>query len=453
MEGGFGFPFGGGDPEDLLRGLREFAEQQAESVQEAQREQFATLTLNTAVELTAAALGAARNRRARSTSRRSPSATRCACSSPRRSRWSARRARASCASAERTPSATSAGTSLGRRRLGRRADRRRRTRAPTVPTCPTAGRRRTTPRRGSRPRHRPPAAGRAEPSSSGSPRATSPGPRSPTPARRQAPERRGQARDRRRARRGDHERGEARAIARAYRDVLAAIERERLDSNISVKLTALGLELDLRPLPRQPRAIVARRGRATATSCASTWRTRRRRDDTLRLYRELREAGHDNVGIVLQAYLRRTLDDIARARRPAAERPALQGHLRRAAVDRVPRLRGGARELRPRARARCSTRGCYVGDRDARRVADPRGAAPRRASAGSSATSTSSRCCSACARSAATSSSREGHRLRVYVPFGEHWYEYSLRRLQENPAIAGYDRDRHASARVARPRR
>jgi hypothetical protein len=55
MEGGQGFPFGG-DPEDLLRGLREFAEQQAETVQEAQREQFATLTLNTAVELTAAAL-------------------------------------------------------------------------------------------------------------------------------------------------------------------------------------------------------------------------------------------------------------------------------------------------------------------------------------------------------------------------------------------------------------
>jgi hypothetical protein len=55
MEGGFNFPFGG-DPEDLLRGLREFAEQQAESVQEAQREQFATLTLNTAVDLTGAAL-------------------------------------------------------------------------------------------------------------------------------------------------------------------------------------------------------------------------------------------------------------------------------------------------------------------------------------------------------------------------------------------------------------
>lgn len=56
MEGGFSFPFGG-DPEELMRGLREFAEQQAESVAEAQREQFATLTLNTAVELTGAALG------------------------------------------------------------------------------------------------------------------------------------------------------------------------------------------------------------------------------------------------------------------------------------------------------------------------------------------------------------------------------------------------------------
>jgi hypothetical protein len=55
MEGGFGFPFGG-DPEELMRGLREFAEQQAEAVHESQREQFATLTLNTAVELTGAAL-------------------------------------------------------------------------------------------------------------------------------------------------------------------------------------------------------------------------------------------------------------------------------------------------------------------------------------------------------------------------------------------------------------
>ena len=57
MEGGGFVPFGGGDPEDMLRALREFAEQQAEGVKDAQREQFATLTLSTAVELTRAALG------------------------------------------------------------------------------------------------------------------------------------------------------------------------------------------------------------------------------------------------------------------------------------------------------------------------------------------------------------------------------------------------------------
>jgi proline dehydrogenase len=31
-----------------------------------------------------------------------------------------------------------------------------------------------------------------------------------------------------------------------------------------------------------------------------------------------------------------------------------------------------------------------------------------------------------------------GHPLRIYVPYGEQWYEYSLRRLQENPKVAGY---------------
>ena len=55
MEGGGFFPFGG-DPEEILRGLRDFAEQQAEGVKETQREQFATLTLSTAVDLTQAAL-------------------------------------------------------------------------------------------------------------------------------------------------------------------------------------------------------------------------------------------------------------------------------------------------------------------------------------------------------------------------------------------------------------
>jgi proline dehydrogenase len=30
----------------------------------------------------------------------------------------------------------------------------------------------------------------------------------------------------------------------------------------------------------------------------------------------------------------------------------------------------------------------------------------------------------------------QGHRLRVYVPFGRDWYPYSMRRLRENPTVA-----------------
>ena len=33
---------------------------------------------------------------------------------------------------------------------------------------------------------------------------------------------------------------------------------------------------------------------------------------------------------------------------------------------------------------------------------------------------------------------RGGHKVRIYVPFGGSWYAYSMRRLKENPAIAGY---------------
>jgi len=33
---------------------------------------------------------------------------------------------------------------------------------------------------------------------------------------------------------------------------------------------------------------------------------------------------------------------------------------------------------------------------------------------------------------------KEGHRVRLYVPFGRHWYGYSVRRFKENPEIAGY---------------
>src|SRR5262249_16832546 len=102
---------------------------------------------------------------------------------------------------------------------------------------------------------------------------------------------------------------EARVIRDAYLEALEAIDLEGLDANISVKLSALGLGLH---------GVGARNRKGLAVDAAERPNFVRidmedssRTDQTLRLYRKLRLAGHENVGIVLQSYLRRTLDDIA----------------------------------------------------------------------------------------------------------------------------------------------
>lgn len=33
---------------------------------------------------------------------------------------------------------------------------------------------------------------------------------------------------------------------------------------------------------------------------------------------------------------------------------------------------------------------------------------------------------------------KDGHRIRIYIPYGTHWYQYSIRRFKENPQMAGY---------------
>ena len=99
---------------------------------------------------------------------------------------------------------------------------------------------------------------------------------------------------------------EAAAIVRAYLDVFADIERCGLDSGVSVKLTALGLNLDYDVCRTNLRTVVedaASRGNFVRIDMEDSSTT----DDTLHLYRELREEGHDNVGVVLQAMLRRTV--------------------------------------------------------------------------------------------------------------------------------------------------
>ena len=88
-----------------------------------------------------------------------------------------------------------------------------------------------------------------------------------------------------------------------------AIERERLDSNVSVKLTALGLNLAYE-LCRANLLRVVRHAAESGNFVRIDMEDSTTTTDTLELYRELRADGLDNVGIVLQSCLRRTLRDI-----------------------------------------------------------------------------------------------------------------------------------------------
>ena len=217
---------------------------------------------------------------------------------------------------------------------------------------------------------------------------------------------------------------EARAIARAYRDVFQAIERDDLAANVSVKLTALGLNLDY-DLCKENLESVVSQGKFVRIDMEDSSTT----DDTLRLYRELREANYDNVGVVLQAYLRRTVDDIYAL---ADLKPNVR--LCKGIYVEPPALAftdyEAVRANYVKALQALATTASHVAiaTHDEWLIQQALRALPA---------SYEFQMLLGVREERAAGLVREGHTLRVYVPFGEHWYRYSLRRLQENPAMAG----------------
>ena len=225
---------------------------------------------------------------------------------------------------------------------------------------------------------------------------------------------------------------EAEAVASAYHAALDAIAADALDANVSVKLTALGLEFDLdlcRSLLATVVADAAARGIFVRIDMEHSGCT----DDTLRLYRELREAGRENVGIVLQSYLRRTLADVddlvdlkpnvRLCKGIYVEPPAIAFLGRQQIRDNFVLVLDAL--LDAGSYVAVATHDEWLVGRSLERVSRLSredyefqmllGVRPDRA----------------------TELVADGHRVRVYVPYGSRWYEYSLRRLQENPAVAG----------------
>jgi proline dehydrogenase len=109
---------------------------------------------------------------------------------------------------------------------------------------------------------------------------------------------------------GVAEESETRAVVSAYREVLDRIHAERLRTNVALKLTHLGLSIDEELAQRNVAELVEHAARV-GNFVRIDMEESRHVDATLRIYRRLRETGHENVGAVLQAYLFRSEDDLA----------------------------------------------------------------------------------------------------------------------------------------------
>ena len=228
---------------------------------------------------------------------------------------------------------------------------------------------------------------------------------------------------------------EAAAIVRAYQDVFADIQRCGLDSNVSVKLTGLGLKLGYDLCRENLRTVVedaASRRNFVRIDMEDSSTT----DETLRLYRELREEGNDNVGVVLQAMLRRTQSDIAAL---AELKPSVR--LCKGIYVEPPDLAyqdyEAVRASFVRGLEALLGAGCYVGiaTHDEWLLAEGRRLVTEHSLAHDQ---YEFQMLLGVRPALGDELVIEGHRLRIYVPFGRHWYAYSLRRLQENPKLAGY---------------
>jgi proline dehydrogenase len=230
-------------------------------------------------------------------------------------------------------------------------------------------------------------------------------------------------------------REEAIGLRDAYRRALDTIEEEGLRSNVSVKLTALGLKLDRGLCRADLTAVVeeaARFGNFVRIDMEDSSTT----SETLALYRDLREGGHDNLGVVLQAALKRTLSDVGALADLNPNVRVCKGiYVEPAEIayqdDEIIRL-----NFLDALEALFDI-GSYVGiaTHDDWLIGESLALVERR---GLKTDDYEFQMLLGVRPELGDELVRDGHRLRIYVPFGRRWYEYSIRRLQENPKIAGY---------------
>jgi len=236
----------------------------------------------------------------------------------------------------------------------------------------------------------------------------------------------------------------SRALAE-YEALLEALKGSEFDLNISVKLTQLGLDLDRTECQRNLMAL-ARAACEVGAFVRIDMEDSRHVDSTLELARATR-AQYPHVGVVIQAYLRRSSDDLAallRERIPVRLCKGAYDEPRSVAFD----SKAEVDEQYQRMTERLLAYSEYpaIATHDQRLIEWTRAHAARRRRRPES---FEFQMLYGIRRDLQSELVRAGYRVRVYVPYGVNWYAYFMRRLAERPAnlaflIGSVWRDRNA---------
>ncbi len=233
-----------------------------------------------------------------------------------------------------------------------------------------------------------------------------------------------------------HNEAEARAARDEYLRILDRIREAKVDANVSVKLTAMGLDIDHELCVGIMQDILTR-AQAYDTFVRIDMESSEYTDITLKLFEErLYPTWKANVGVVLQSYLYRTFADVehmnslrARVRicKGAYKEPAKVAYPDKKDVD--ANYVKCMREL--------MLKGNYPGVathdpamiNEAKRWAKEQNIPPERFEF---------QMLYGVRRDLQESLVKEGWRVRCYVPFGTQWYPYLMRRLAERPANVAF---------------
>ncbi len=222
-----------------------------------------------------------------------------------------------------------------------------------------------------------------------------------------------------------------RAVVAEYGTDLDRIAAEGLQTNIALKLTHLGLDLDPELAYRNISEIVAH-AHTHGNFIRIDMEESARVDDTLRIYRRLREDGHDNVGTVLQSYLYRTPDDLERLLPLSPNLRLVKGAYLESPLVAYPRKTDVDRAYVELAERMLLAGGFTAIATHDERIIDHVIAFTRRHGIGPD--HFEFQMLYGVRPQYQTELVRAGHRVLIATPYGPHWYLYLMRRLAERPA-------------------